>query len=133
MRDAGAAADRSADERTEIKTMRWMMQFTKDCPRCGVAIEKNLGAWCSRCSVGKRLNDDDDDDDDMAGCNHMTCRGTNCKHEFCWVCMASWTGAHYNCTGATAAARCGDDLSRPSQPRRPRRIANSTSALPTCR
>ena len=38
-----AQRDRLAEEDDEIKTMRWIMQFTKDCPKCGAAIEKNMG------------------------------------------------------------------------------------------
>jgi hypothetical protein len=51
---------------------------TKDCPKCATAIEKNLG------------------------CNHMHC--SSCNHDFCWVCLASWTGAHYSCTAGREAS-----------------------------
>ena len=37
--------------------------LTKQCPSCGVLIEKNQG------------------------CNHMVCK---CKYEFCWVCLGAW-------------------------------------------
>jgi hypothetical protein len=40
----------------------------KICPQCKVRIEKN------------------------GGCNHMTCR---CGHEFCWLCMEGFRGAHF--------------------------------------
>jgi hypothetical protein len=77
-----AQRDRSAEEDDELKTLTWIMSHTKvrtvrvrvrvsalcalcgdaaiaqDCPRCATAIEKN------------------------EGCNHMTCRAANCKHEF---------------------------------------------------
>ena len=46
----------------------WMRENTKNCPKCGINIEKNQG------------------------CNHMTCRRElgGCGHEFCWVCMGPW-------------------------------------------
>ena len=46
----------------------WMKENTKNCPRCGLNIEKNQG------------------------CNHMTCRKGlgGCGHEFCWICMGPW-------------------------------------------
>lgn len=28
------------------------------------------------------------------GCNHMSCK--SCTWEFCWVCLGSWSGSHYN-------------------------------------
>lgn len=24
------------------------------------------------------------------GCNHMTCRNSSCKMEFCWMCLGPW-------------------------------------------
>ena len=43
----------------------WINENTKQCPNCGVSIEKNQG------------------------CNHMTCRKTagGCGYEFCWICL----------------------------------------------
>ena len=55
-------------------TAKWLMINTKQCPKCKVNIEKNQG------------------------CNHMTCR--KCKHEFCWICFANWSGHNYQCTKA---------------------------------
>ena len=64
-------------EKDESETANWIASYTKDCPKCSRAIEKN------------------------GGCNHMTCRV--CKHEFCWICLGNWskhsskTGGFYNC------------------------------------
>ena len=30
-----------------------------------------------------------------AGCNHMTCGNKACKHQFCWLCNASYEGRHF--------------------------------------
>lgn len=62
----------------ELLSLRWIISHTKDCPKCATAIEKNLG------------------------CNHMHC--SSCNHDFCWVCLASWTGAHYSCTAGREAS-----------------------------
>ncbi|KAG2382024.1 hypothetical protein C9374_005816 [Naegleria lovaniensis] len=64
-------------EQDESETATWLTANTKDCPKCNRSIEKN------------------------GGCNHMTC--SQCKHEFCWVCMDDWTshgsetGGYYKC------------------------------------
>lgn len=47
-------------------TCNWIAINTKECPKCHVVIEKN------------------------GGCNHMTCRNQDCKHEFCWMCLDRW-------------------------------------------
>ena len=46
----------------------WMKENTKNCPKCGINIQKNQG------------------------CNHMTCqkRAGGCGFEFCWVCLGPW-------------------------------------------
>lgn len=62
---------------SESENLQWIMANTKACPACKKPIEKNQG------------------------CNHMTC--ATCKHEFCWICLASWkehgsaTGGYYKC------------------------------------
>ena len=65
----------------ESENVTWIMANTKQCPKCGVNIEKNQG------------------------CNHMSCRKQTggCGHEFCWLCLGDWkehganTGGYYNC------------------------------------
>lgn len=64
-----------ADQKSEQE----IKKITKVCPRpsCKVSIQRN------------------------DGCNHMTC--TQCKHEWCWVCLRNWsehghhTGGYYRC------------------------------------
>ncbi|XP_011091502.1 probable E3 ubiquitin-protein ligase ARI7 [Sesamum indicum] len=50
---------------SEAENTNWILAYTKPCPKCHRAIEKNQG------------------------CNHMTCRSP-CKHQFCWVCLGPW-------------------------------------------
>jgi len=60
----------------DSETFNWLVANTKACPKCSTSIEKN------------------------GGCNHMTCRNTSCKHEFCWVCGGPWkdhSGSFYAC------------------------------------
>src|SRR3989338_2105310 len=45
----------------------WILHNTKDCPKCGVPIQKDRG------------------------CFLMVCRGLNCKHRFCWLCGGDWS------------------------------------------
>jgi len=58
----------------DSETGHWLGANTKDCPRCGVFVEKN------------------------GGCNHMTCR--QCGYEWCWLCLKQWKGHsdYYACT-----------------------------------
>nr|CAG8448437.1 11397_t:CDS:10 [Entrophospora candida] len=42
-------------------TQTYLEQHTKPCPKCGVRISKD------------------------EGCDHMTCKVLECKHEFCWL------------------------------------------------
>jgi len=55
--------------------VRWT--GAKLCPGCGIPI---LRSW---------------------GCNHMTC--TQCRAEWCWVCLDQWSVAHYSCMPDTSA------------------------------
>ena len=61
----------------ESENLTWIIANTKNCPKCGRPIEKNQG------------------------CMHMSC--TQCKHEFCWLCLGNWsdhgegTGGFYSC------------------------------------
>lgn len=49
------------------EVLKWINAHAKQCPNCGVVIQKN------------------------GGCNHMTCRPPGgCRHEFCWVCLGPW-------------------------------------------
>ena len=58
----------STKEKGSGEDFIWMRENTKNCPKCGINIEKNQG------------------------CNHMRCRRElgGCGHEFCWVCMQPW-------------------------------------------
>ncbi|XP_002158303.2 E3 ubiquitin-protein ligase arih1 isoform X1 [Hydra vulgaris] len=60
----------------DSETSNWIHANTKECPKCHVTIEKN------------------------GGCNHMVCRNTACKADFCWVCLGPWQShgsSWYNC------------------------------------
>lgn len=63
----------------DSETYNWINAFTKDCPKCKTAIEKN------------------------GGCNHMTCRNKACGYQFCWVCMGDWKShnGNYSCNRYT--------------------------------
>ncbi|GMH44741.1 hypothetical protein BSKO_12693 [Bryopsis sp. KO-2023] len=69
----------------ESENQNYVLAFTKPCPKCRVAIEKNQG------------------------CMHMTC--SRCSYEFCWLCLADWnnhgdeTGGYYQCNGYEARRR----------------------------
>jgi hypothetical protein len=58
--------------KNELETQKWLKENTKQCPKCGGNIYKN------------------------GGCNHMTCKF--CKHEFCWICGATYTNNHFSST-----------------------------------
>ncbi|CAL2028215.1 unnamed protein product [Caenorhabditis brenneri] len=61
----------------DSETTTWKDANTKDCPKCGVPIEKN------------------------GGCNYIRCTNKTCKHQFCWICMNPWSvhaNAWYNCS-----------------------------------
>lgn len=60
----------------DSETYNWIAANTKECPLCRATIEKD------------------------GGCNHMVCRSSSCKHEFCWVCLGPWEphgSSWYNC------------------------------------
>jgi len=60
----------------DSETSNWISANTKECPKCHVTIEKN------------------------GGCNHMVCRNSSCKADFCWVCLGPWQShgsSWYNC------------------------------------
>ena len=59
-------------EKSDDATAIWLAAKTKECPKCGVRIEKNKA------------------------CNHMTC--IKCGHNFCWLCKGPWA-SHGNQTG----------------------------------
>lgn len=53
----------------EAQNVEWILAYTKPCPKCNRAIEKNMG------------------------CSHMTCN-RSCGHQFCWTCLGPWTNSH---------------------------------------
>ena len=77
----------------DSETFNWISAYTKDCPKCKTAIEKN------------------------GGCNHMSCRTTSCKHEFCWVCMGDWKShnGNYSCNRFTEEAKSKEQQAESSR------------------
>ncbi|XP_057250803.1 probable E3 ubiquitin-protein ligase ARI8 [Beta vulgaris subsp. vulgaris] len=63
-----------AKNSSEAENTKWILAYSKPCPKCHRPIEKNHG------------------------CNHMTC-ALGCKYEFCWLCLEDWMGHHesYSC------------------------------------
>ncbi|EGT39540.1 hypothetical protein CAEBREN_23911 [Caenorhabditis brenneri] len=60
----------------DSETSNWINANTKECPKCMITIEKD------------------------GGCNHMTCKNTTCRFEFCWMCLGPWEphgSSWYNC------------------------------------
>jgi len=60
----------------DSETYNWIHANTKECPKCQATIEKD------------------------GGCNHIVCRNSSCRYEFCWVCLGSWRAhgsSFYNC------------------------------------
>jgi len=61
----------------ESENANWILANTKPCPKCKRPIEKNQG------------------------CMHMVC--SQCRSEFCWLCLGNWaehgerTGGYYSC------------------------------------
>ena len=78
----------------ESENLNWILANTKQCPKCKRPIEKNQG------------------------CMHMTC--TQCRFEFCWLCVGAWsdhgerTGGFYACNRYEVAKNKGtlDDAAR---------------------
>ncbi|KAF2876945.1 hypothetical protein BDV95DRAFT_465034, partial [Massariosphaeria phaeospora] len=54
---------KKAEEEASKKLIK---ETAKKCPGCKWNIEKNTG------------------------CDHMTCKCSKCKHEFCWICLAPY-------------------------------------------
>lgn len=75
--EAFKAWEKSLERLKEKLTSFWKKSHTKDCPKCGVSIEKD------------------------AGCMHVTC--CQCSWNFCWMCLGKWedhgsgTGGYYKC------------------------------------
>ena len=71
----------------ESENLNWILANTKQCPKCKRPIEKNQG------------------------CMHMTC--SQCRFEFCWLCVGAWsdhgerTGGFYACNRYEAAKKQG--------------------------
>lgn len=66
-------------ERCDLESgaANWILENTKKCPECSTRIEKN------------------------SGCNKISCNSAGCGHEFCWICLGSWSehgrGNYYAC------------------------------------
>lgn len=63
-------------DKSDGRTMDWLLSNTKRCPKCKMSIEKNQG------------------------CRHMKCK--SCSHSFCWDCMHPWEtncGYSKSCNG----------------------------------
>ncbi|GJU79446.1 zinc finger, C6HC-type containing protein [Tanacetum coccineum] len=77
----------------ESGNITWILAYTKPCPSCRKPIEKNHG------------------------CMHMT-YAQPCGHEFCWLCLAPYTGnsSHFDST-CNAYRREGGEVSNSEQRR----------------
>ncbi len=67
---------------------KWLLTYTKDCPKCKRAIEKNQG------------------------CNFMKCRHPGCEYEFCWLCLADWKthNDHFKCNKYDNLSKVNSDV-----------------------
>ncbi|CAP37335.1 Protein CBR-ARI-1 [Caenorhabditis briggsae] len=79
----------------DSETSNWINANTKECPKCMITIEKD------------------------GGCNHMTCKNTACRFEFCWMCLGPWEphgSSWYNCNrfddSVAKTARDAQEVSR---------------------
>eukprot|EP00553_Chaetoceros_curvisetus_P004583 CAMPEP_0204618916 /NCGR_PEP_ID=MMETSP0717-20131115/5421_1 /ASSEMBLY_ACC=CAM_ASM_000666 /TAXON_ID=230516 /ORGANISM="Chaetoceros curvisetus" /LENGTH=398 /DNA_ID=CAMNT_0051632775 /DNA_START=218 /DNA_END=1414 /DNA_ORIENTATION=+ len=61
---------------------KWVLGYTKKCPKCKWRIQKNQG------------------------CSHMRCR--QCGHEFCWICLQDYFGH----AGAHDAKKCREIMKK---------------------
>eukprot|EP01127_Copromyxa_protea_P009739 TRINITY_DN2313_c0_g3_i2.p1 TRINITY_DN2313_c0_g3~~TRINITY_DN2313_c0_g3_i2.p1 ORF type:complete len:1008 (+),score=204.35 TRINITY_DN2313_c0_g3_i2:29-3052(+) len=59
------------ESRDEEMSIKWLLRYTQDCPKCSSPIEKS------------------------GGCNHMSCR--SCRYQYCWLCKEPWESSHYAC------------------------------------
>jgi hypothetical protein len=78
--DCQTVQDWSFKNSSESENMTWIMANTKACPKCEANIEKNQG------------------------CMHMTC--SQCRHEFCWLCLGKWSIHGDGTGGLYACNRC---------------------------
>eukprot|EP01125_Pyxidicula_operculata_P004123 TRINITY_DN1598_c1_g1_i2.p1 TRINITY_DN1598_c1_g1~~TRINITY_DN1598_c1_g1_i2.p1 ORF type:complete len:1007 (-),score=275.85 TRINITY_DN1598_c1_g1_i2:2-3022(-) len=68
----------------EAASVKWLLKYTQDCPKCTSPIQKN------------------------GGCNHMSCK--KCGYQYCWVCLDNWTGSHYSCTKTATSSNERDHI-----------------------
>jgi len=64
----------SFETEEEAQSVRWLLKYTQDCPKCTAPIQKN------------------------GGCNHMSCK--KCGMQYCWVCLDTWQSSHYSCSNS---------------------------------
>lgn len=55
-------------KKQEAASQLYLESNSQVCPECGIHIQKN------------------------EGCDHMTCK--LCRHQFCWICLASYVGTN---------------------------------------
>lgn len=75
---------------------QWIINNTKDCPKCLAQIEKN------------------------GGCNFIRCTNTTCGYQFCWICMNAWSvhaQAWYSCNSFDQAAETNREKYRTNKDR----------------
>jgi hypothetical protein len=61
------------NQTADAKTLNWILMNTKDCPNCGVSVQKNQGCFAMTCS--------------------------NCSSQWCWLCLQDWSthSNHFKC------------------------------------
>jgi len=79
----------------DSETSNYLAANTKECPKCHVTVEKD------------------------GGCNHMTCKNSSCKFQYCWLCLGPWEphgSSWFNCNrfddNDAKAARDAQEKSR---------------------